>query len=216
MNPEERKKWIDRMTAIGVPQEKAEEVFADVEARLEGMIEIFAAGLTASVSTQINQTLSAVENLKATVAPPEPPPVEIPRRVVLTTATLNGQSLAGEVGTLKEVRDDGYYIRLDSQTLRPRLCAGEREFIELKLTPAEQRRLLLEQMSRENWGRVEGFAATQRQRGHYLNTRGQVAFLTSMHLPMDTPSFPSATAAAKARDAVIRAGLAPEEWEVRK
>lgn len=138
-----------------------------------------------------------------TAEQPEPPPVEIPRRVV----GLNSWALATVVGELR----DHWIVAVDGFNGITRWRKDESK--EINLRPAEQCRLLLEKMSRENL--ENDSEPPERRTRHWLTAEGKAEFTSweNKH-PFGAPVFSSHENTLAARGAVIRAGLAPEEWEV--
>lgn len=206
MKQEERQKWIERIVAEGGDPEKAR---IQVEGFARGYNDETAEMSCHSLLLCLQLTNRIVRPGPVATPQSQPPPMEIPRRVVMVTScTVDGVSKAGETGILNEVRGTSHYITLDRREFgTPRLCASKNDFIELQLTDAENARLLLGQLSRESWER-EGLKPEQRGEYYYIQTDGTVRGGMTKYKAFGLIPFPNAATATAARDAIIRAGLA--------
>lgn len=145
---------------------------------------------------------------------PEPPPVEIPRRVMWYEP---GEEMHGDLGTIiRKEYGNRYYVRWDSpegesEQLSFPVNEEEGYVQELKLSKTEQARLLLEKLSREAWEGLDFPTANSLYYVGYIDVEGLPRSFVFTDLPFGTPTFPDKGVAESARDIIIRAGLA--WWE---
>lgn len=217
---ERRKKELaDELIELGVPSETATEA-AQWIFKYNDDGEAAAQAIAAAVRCAVEATAAKKEEAK-----PEPPPVEIPRRVVWV---MPGFSNHGRVGTVVETYRVGIPDNVPGVTVDVLwdddpikecgflLIPGDSGCIqELQLTKTEQARLLLEKLSREAW---EVTSPPKSPNGvttvWVICNDGDIQDRWSAYARRnwDTVEFPSDVSAESARDTIARAGLA--WWEV--
>lgn len=200
MKPTEAKEWIDEAVSLGANRTRATELLDAYTTQLGPILTPIACAATMAL-------LKSMRADEPGVSVAEPPPVEIPRRVVYRAS--------GSLGVITAKTTDAGRPAIEVQIGKNKavFLKSDREIIYVNDTKAEQARLLLEKLSREAW---EGLDEVQRHTaGDFPNwficCNGDIEDLSGFATPFGVVQFPTLSTAESARDAIIRAGLA--WWE---
>lgn len=208
MTPTEAKKWIDEAVSLGMGQKEAMILF-DLYAEKYG--EVFTPAICST-------TLVALRMMQPKPEPElEPPPVEIPRRVVYVgDEAWLPRGTTGEVVKSGGIDREGYYsgkeqviVQWDGESQTSTQWIDGEVVVELKLTKTEQARLLLERLSAEVWNQGEPKSGIRQP--SYIGENGDVYVWPMFVQPHNLVTFPNLGKAELARDTIIRAGLAWRE-----
>ena len=198
MTQEERQKWINEAFSLGASREKATELYDACAQNLGPILK----------STALAATMAALKVMQSAMGTTtaKPPPVEIPRRVVVVGKS--GEMTHSRCGTILCEDDSGLNWIVEPDD-RPGFHVGwsKNLTLQLQLTDAENCRLLLEQLSRESWKR-EGSKPENSSKYHYIAKDGSVVCGRAHYAEFGSIPFPSDEAAIAACDTIVRAGLA--------
>lgn len=133
---------------------------------------------------------------------PAPPPVEIPRRVVVQ----GEHGWGGKIGTVIGEDETRYHLRMETAS-KTEVRIIKSACTELRLSKEEQARLLLEKLSREAWEEKEADVLGD-PNCYVINLAGEIRRTPHERCDPHTIRFPDSDYAEAARDTIIRAGLA--------